>query len=87
MGYGVAMRTSSYRHLSAEERATLTLGLAAGHSLRQMARVLGRDPSTVSREMARNAGQRPYRACTAHTLASARARQPRRLRKLRDPWL
>jgi len=87
MGYGVAMRTRSYSHLSAEERETLSLGLAAGHSLRQMARVLGRDPSTVSREMARNAGQRPYRACTAHTLASARARQPRRLRKLRDPWL
>jgi len=29
----------------------------------------------------------PYRACTAHTLASARARQPRRSRKLLDPWL
>lgn len=87
MGYGVAMRTRSYRHLSAEERETLSLGLAAGHSLRRMARVLGRAPSTVSREISRNAGRRQYRACTAHTLASARARQPRRLRKLRDPWL
>jgi len=87
MGYGVAMRTRSYRHLSAEERETLSLGLAVGHSLRQMARVLGRAPSTVSREMARNAGRRHYRACTAHTLASARARQPRRPRKLHEPWL
>lgn len=87
MGYGVAMRTKSYRHLSAEERETLSLGLAAGHSLRRMAMVLRRAPSTVSREMARNAGRSQYRACTAHTLASARARQPRRLRKLRDPWL
>jgi len=89
MGYGVAMRTRSYRHMSAEERETLSLGLglAHGHSLRAMASVLGRAPSTVSREYARNAVRGPYRACTAHTLASARARQPRRSRKLLDPWL
>jgi len=87
MGYGVAMTTRCYRHLSAEEREPLSLGLAAGHSLRRMAVVLGRAPSTLSREMARNAGQRGYRACTAHTLASARACQPRRVRKLQNPWL
>jgi transposase, IS30 family len=82
------MPTTSYTHLSAEQRETLSLGLAHGHSLRTMARVLGRAPSTVSREHARNAARgRPYRACTAHTLAAARARQPRRPRKLLDPWL
>ena len=87
MGYGVAMRTRFYRHMSAEERETLSLGLAHGHSLRTMASVLGRAPCTVSRELARNAVRGPYRACTAHTLASARARQPRRSRKLLNPWL
>ena len=88
MGYGVAMRTRSYRHMSPEERETLSLGLARGHSLRTMARVLGRAPSTVSRESARNTTQgRPYRACTAQIHAAARARQPRRPRKLLDPWL
>ena len=87
MGYGVAMHTRSYQHMSAEERETLSLGLAHGQSLRTMARVLTRAPSTVSREWARNAVRRPYRACTAHTLASARARQPRRPHKLLDPWL
>ena len=88
MGYGVAMRTKSYRHLSAEERETLSLGLAHGHSLRTMALVLGRAPSTVSREVARNVTRgRPYRACTAHTVATGRACQPRRPRKLWDPWL
>ena len=87
MGYGVAMHTKSYKHMSAEERETLSLGLAHGQSLRTMARVLKRAPSTVSREWARNAVRSPYRACTAHTLASARARQPRRPRKLLDPWL
>ena len=55
--------------------------------MRRMAVVLGRAPSTINREMARNAGQSGYRACTAHTLASARACQPRRVRKLRDRWL
>jgi len=88
MGYGVAMRTKSYRHLSADERETVSLGLARGHSLRTMASVLGRSPSTVSREVARNVTRgRPYRACTAHTLATGRACQPRRSRKLLDPWL
>jgi len=74
--------------MSAEERETLSLGLARGHSLRTMARVLGRAPSSVSRESARNTTRgRPYRACTAQTLAAARARQARRPRKLLDPWL
>jgi IS30 family transposase len=73
--------------MSADERETLSLGLAHGHSLRTMAAVLGRAPSTVSREHRRNALHAPYRACTAQTLAAARARQPRRPRKLLDPWL
>jgi IS30 family transposase len=60
------MSTRSYRHMTAEEREALSLGLAHGHSLRTMARVLGRAPSTVSRESARNTARgRPYRACTA----------------------
>src|SRR4249920_2261738 len=82
------MTTRCYTHLSAEDRETLSLGLTHGHSLRAMANVLGRAPSTVSRESARNRvrGQ-PYRACTAQTQAAARARQPRRPRKLLDPWL
>jgi IS30 family transposase len=74
--------------MSAEDRETLSLGVAQGHSLRMMARVLGRAPSTVSREYARNTAQgRPYRACTAQTLATTRVHQPRRRRKLLDPWL
>ena len=82
------MPTKCYTHLSAEDRETLSLGLAHGHSLRRMARVLGRSPSTLSRESARNTTRgRPYRACTAQTLAGARACQPRRPRKLVDPWL
>lgn len=81
------MRTNGYTHMSIEERETLSLGLAQGYSLRTMATVLGRAPSTVSREHARNARGHPYRACPAQRLAVTRARQPRRSRKLLDPWL
>ena len=82
------MQTNGYRHMSIEERETLSLGLAQGHSLRTMALVLGRPPSTVSREYTRNTTRgHPYRACAAQTLAATRARQPRRSRKLLDPWL
>lgn len=87
MGYGVAMHTKSYRHLSAEERATLSLGLAQGQSLRMIARVLGRAPSTLSRECTRNTTRgQPDRAGTAPLQAVARACQPRRPRKLHAPW-
>ncbi len=40
--------------MRAEESETLSLGLAHGHSLRTMAGVLGRAPSTVNRESAHN---------------------------------
>ena len=74
--------------MSAEDRETVRLGLAQGQSLRMMARVLGRAPSTVSRESARHTTRgHPDRACTAQVQAVARARQPRRPRKLLDPWL
>ena len=77
-----------YTHLSAEDRETVSLGLAQGQSLRRLARILGRAPSTLSREYARNTTRgHPYRAGTAQTHAVTRARQPRRSRKLLDPWL
>lgn len=82
------MHKKSYTHLSFEERETLSLGLAQGHSLQTMATVLGRAPRTLSREVARHAAKRhAYRACTAQIQAIARSRQARRPRKLLDPWL
>jgi len=43
------MSNNWYTHMSAEERETLNLGQAQSFSLRAMARMLGRAPSTVSR--------------------------------------
>jgi IS30 family transposase len=81
------MSKQCYTHLSAEDREALSLGLTQGESLCALARVLGRAPSTLSREYARNTTRgRPYRACTAQTQAATRVRQPRRSRTLLDPW-
>jgi IS30 family transposase len=52
--------------------------LAAGDSLRRIAATLGRAPSTISREVATNGGQRTYRALTADRDARRRARRPKR---------
>ena len=52
--------------LSFSEREEISRGLAAGVSLRCIARRLGRAPSTVSREVAGNGGRTRYRAAVAH---------------------
>lgn len=42
--------------LKPEEREEISRGIAAGRSIRRIARGLGRSPSTVSREVSRNGG-------------------------------
>ena len=65
------MNKKTYTHFSFEERATLSLGLAQGQSLHQLAIVLGRSPSTLSRERGRNAPKRDdSHACTAQHLSA-----------------
>ncbi|MFV0455565.1 MAG: helix-turn-helix domain-containing protein, partial [Pseudomonas sp.] len=44
----------SYVELSVEERATIQIGYAQGFSLRRIARLINRSPSTISREVRRN---------------------------------
>ena len=61
-GVRPAVRHRSVRHLSLVEREEISRGVAAGESLRVLARRLGRAPSTLSREVARNGGRRQYRA-------------------------
>src|SRR5450755_2309567 len=66
------------RYLSFSEREEIAVALAAGESIRAIARRLGRSPSTVSRELRRNAEHRvDYRARTAALNArSGRSVQP-----------
>ncbi len=66
------------RCLSFPEREEIALSRARGESMRCIARRLGRSPSTVSRELRRNADRRGgYRATTAHALAWERASRPK----------
>ena len=71
------VRRRSSRHLSLIEREEISRGVAAGESLRMVAARLGRVPSTVSRELARNGGRSSYRAHRADRAALGRARRPK----------
>jgi transposase, IS30 family len=76
---------NKYKRLSMNEREGISLGLAQGKSCRDIAAMLVRSPSTISREIRRNNytyGSYQYRAMVAHPKARRRARLPRRKRKL-----
>ena len=49
---------SHYTHLSIEERESLLLSIGAGKTLREIARILQRSASTLSRELKRNCENR-----------------------------
>ena len=77
------------RVLSLVEREEISRGVAAGRSVRGIAAVLGRAPSTVSREIERGGGCELYRATHADASAWERARRPKPCRlavqeRLRD---
>jgi transposase, IS30 family len=86
---GIAPRqvARSALRLSPAEREEISRGLRAGDSLRAIARGLGRAPSTISREVARNGGRRRYRAWRAELARDRRARRPRTAKLARDPRL
>lgn len=66
------------RYLNVHERELIRDLQAAGTSIRAIAHTLGRSPSTVSRELARNADPRlGYLPHGAHRKATARRRRPR----------
>ena len=70
-------RQRSRRALSLDDREEISRGVAAGVSLRSVARRLGRAPSTISRELRRNGGRRAYRAAAADRRAWDRALRPK----------
>ena len=63
--------------LSLDERVFIESSLGAGRSVADAAQRLGRDRSTVHRELARCAGRAGYDARWAHASACARARRER----------
>jgi IS30 family transposase len=77
----VTLAAPSGRYLSFAEREEIALLRAGGCGMREVARRLGRSPSTISRELRRNAatrgGRLDYRATTAQWHADGRARTPK----------
>src|SRR5215213_8268376 len=71
----------SARHLSFAERETIAILRAQRHGVREIAHRLERAPSTISRELRRNAATRSggldYRATTAQWHADRSARRPK----------
>jgi transposase, IS30 family len=73
--------------LSPQERETIGLMNAAGSSFREIARSLGRAPSTVCREVNRNGGPDRYRPLRAQLRAEQEARRPKACKLVGNPAL
>jgi hypothetical protein len=71
----------SGRYLSFVEREEIAILRAQGHGPREIGRRIGRDASTISRELRRNAATRAtnpgYRATTAQWKAEIAAKRPK----------
>jgi len=76
-GMRPARRHRSRLALTFAEREEISRAVAAGHSIRSIACLLGRAPSTISREIQRNGGQQCYRASQADEAAWDRALRPK----------
>ena len=70
-------RKRNTQHLKPAEREEIRVALSAKMSLRAIARMLNRSPSTISREVARNRGRRYYKAVDADNRAKRMAKRPK----------
>jgi len=88
-GIAPAPRRRSRLSLTLAEREDISRGIACDSSIREIARLLKRSASTVSREVARHEGRSAYRAHDADRQAWVSALRPKRCllagkRRLRD---
>ncbi len=80
-------RRRSHLTLSLAEREQISRSLAAGESIRCVAKRLKRAASTISRELLRNGGKTCYRATKADEAAWERARRPKTCKLACNPEL
>jgi len=73
--------------LTLVEREDIACGVAAKQSVRAIARALGRSPSTISRELARNGGRKRYRPSVAEQAAWDQAARPKPCKLAVNPVL
>ncbi|HQU80940.1 MAG TPA: IS30 family transposase, partial [Azonexus sp.] len=64
----------TYTHLTRDERYQIAILVKAGHDQSEIAELMKRHRSTISRELRRNRGQRGYRPKQAHEFSQARMR-------------
>ena len=86
-GIAPPARRRAGRVLSTTEREEVSRELGRGVSLRAISRQLGRDPSTISREVRRHGGRQAYRAARADAQAWEAARRPKPCRLAQSPAL
>ncbi len=72
----------NYSQLTENERYQIYVLKIAGYSQLKIAGLVGRSPSTISRELKRNKGQRGYRPQQAQKLSSTRRREAHKARKI-----
>jgi len=77
----ISLADPTGRYLTFEEREEIAILRAKGKGVREIARAIGRDPGTVSRELRRNAatrgGKLEYRAGVAQWKAQQAAKRPK----------
>ena len=87
----LSLAEPSGRYLSFQEREEIAILNDRGDGVRAIAREIGRDPGTISRELRRNAatraGSRGYRASVAQWKAQAAARRPKPAKLVTNPRL
>src|SRR6202163_3125266 len=86
-GIRPAARRRSRLALTLAEREEISRGITAHQSARSMAKLLGRSPSTVSREISRNGGYDRYRAAMADEQAWVQTCRPKRCKLANNPGL
>ena len=69
-----------YRHLTKEDRIVIRTLLQEGRTRQYIAGAIGRNLSTVKRELRRNSGLRGYRSKQAQEKATERRRKPRTMK-------
>ncbi len=87
----ISLAEPTGRYLSFTEREEIALLKVQDHGVREIARRIGRDPGTVSRELRRNAatraGERLYRAGEAQWKAQQAAKRPKEAKLATNPRL
>src|SRR6266576_5504978 len=73
--------------LTLTDREEISRGLAEGLEYKEIARLIDRDPSVVSRDVARHGGREQYRAVTADESAAADRQRPKAYAVDRSPRL